>query len=199
MAEVVLEGVEKIYPGGIRAVDGLSLTISSGELLALVGPSGSGKTTALRLLAGLEAPTRGLLRIAGRVVNQLAPHRRDVALVFQRPALYPHLTVRQNLAFGLELRHGNWFLGLSRADRKAIAGRVREAAAILRLEPLLERRPGQLSGGEQQRVALGRALVRRPSVLLLDEPFSNLDPGLRLEMRREMHLLRPKSTSQYCM
>ncbi len=142
MAEVVLEGVEKTYPGGIRAVDGLSLTISSGELLALVGPSGSGKTTALRLLAGLETPTRGLLRIAGRVVNQLPPHRRDVALVFQRPALYPHLTVRQNLAFGLELRHGNWFLGLSRGDRKAIAGRVQEAAAILRLEPLLGAGPG---------------------------------------------------------
>jgi multiple sugar transport system ATP-binding protein len=190
MAAVELEQVEKTFPDGICAVNGLNLAISSGEMLTLVGPSGSGKTTTLRLLAGLETPTGGLVRFAGRVVNRVPAHQRNVALVFQRPALYPHLTVRQNLAFSLQLRKNSWFWGLSRLAKTEMDRSVRETASLLRLDGVLQRRPAELSGGEQQRVALGRALVRRPSVLLLDEPFSNLDPGLRLEMRREMHLLR---------
>jgi multiple sugar transport system ATP-binding protein len=187
----------------VTAVDDLSLTIPDGELVVLVGPSGCGKTTTLRLIAGLETPSAGLIRIDGRAVNALPPRQRDVALVFQRPTLYPHLTVAQNLAFGVQMRQGAgrsrlllWrFLRPARyaeAVRRQhdLAGRVADAARTLGLADLLGRRPGQLSGGQQQRVALGRALVRRPAVFLLDEPLSNLDPGLRHEMRRELHLLQ---------
>jgi multiple sugar transport system ATP-binding protein len=192
MTEVVLEHVGKTYPNGVRAVRDVSLRVSPGELVVLVGPSGSGKTTTLRLIAGLEAPTSGLIRIAGRVVNREAPHRRNVAMVFQRPALYPHLDVRANLGFGLALRGPPFWLArirrwLGTAD--PVAERIGEVARLLRLDGLLDRRPAELSGGQQQRVALGRALVRRPAVFLFDEPLSNLDARLRLEMRRELHLL----------
>jgi multiple sugar transport system ATP-binding protein len=191
-AEVVLERVGKTYPNDVRAVRDVSLRIGAGELVVLVGPSGSGKTTTLRLIAGLETPTSGLIRIAGRVVNGEPPHRRDVAMVFQRPALYPHLSVRANLGFGLALRGPPPLLaGMRRwlGGTDPGAGRIEEVARLLRLEGLLERRPAELSGGQQLRVALGRALVRRPAVFLLDEPLSNLDARLRLELRRELHLL----------
>jgi multiple sugar transport system ATP-binding protein len=178
MAQVTLEQVGKTYPGGVAAVRDLSLRVDDGELIALVGPSGSGKTTLLRLIAGLEAPTTGTIRIGDQVVNDVPPHRREVAMVFQRPALYPHLSVRANLGFGLKMRH-------SEADK----AEIERVAGQLGLMDVLERRPDTLSGGQQQRVALGRALVRRPAVFLLDEPLSNLDARLRLEMRRELHLL----------
>jgi ABC-type sugar transport system ATPase subunit len=179
MAEVALEQVDKTYPGGVAALRQVSLRAEDGELLALVGPSGSGKTTLLRLIAGLEAPTAGTVSIGGRAVNGLPPHRRDVAMVFQRPALYPHLSVRANLDFGLKMR------------RRGFAGPpVEEVARWLGLSDVLDRLPGTLSGGQQQRVALGRALVRRPAVFLLDKPLADLDARLRLEMRRELHLLR---------
>jgi multiple sugar transport system ATP-binding protein len=154
-------------------------------LVAVVGPSGCGKTTTLRLIAGLEEPTEGDVCIAGRVVNRVPIRERDVAMVFQRPALYPHLRVRDNLAFGAALRSSWWGGG-----RRALGKRVAETAAALGLSGLLDRYPGQLSGGQQQRVALGRALVRQPALFLLDEPLSNLDAGLRAEMRRELHLLQ---------
>jgi multiple sugar transport system ATP-binding protein len=188
MAEVVLECVSKTYPNGVRAVRDLSLTIADGELIVLVGPSGCGKTTTLRLIAGLETPTSGTIRIDGRVVNGEPPHRRDVAMVFQRPALYPHLNVRQNLGFGLALRDGGWpWASQTRlAERRE---RVARTAQLLELSDLLDRRPNELSGGQQQRAALGRALVREPAVFLLDEPLSNLDARLRMEMRRELLLL----------
>jgi multiple sugar transport system ATP-binding protein len=200
MAEVTLEHVGKFFPNGVTAVHDLNLNISSGELIAVVGPSGSGKTTTLRLIAGLEEPSSGTVRIGGQVVNHLPPHRRNVALVFQRPVLYPHLTVRDNLAFSLRLtRRRRWLAGLLGGRRRRaealqetqhVAGRVTEVARLLHLEELLERRPDQLSGGQQQRVALGRALVRGPAVFLLDEPLGNLEFRLRLEMRRELHLLQ---------
>jgi multiple sugar transport system ATP-binding protein len=188
MADVVLEGVSKTYPNGVRAVRDLSLTIADGELIVLVGPSGCGKTTTLRLIAGLEAPTSGIIRIDGRVVNGEPPHRRDVAMVFQRPALYPHLNVRKNLGFGLALRDGGW-PWVSRARLTERRERVAHTAQLLELSDLLDRRPNELSGGQQQRAALGRALVREPAVFLLDEPLSNLDARLRMEMRRELLLL----------
>ncbi|MHB1425823.1 MAG: ABC transporter ATP-binding protein [Gemmataceae bacterium] len=181
MAEVVLEKVGKTYPGGVAALRQVSLRVEDGEFVALVGPSGSGKTTLLRLIAGLETPTCGSIRIGARVVQDIPPHRRDVAMVFQRPALYPHLSVYGNLAFALKRR--------DRHRTAEIDLRVREAAQQLGLTDVLERRPATLSGGQQQRVALGRALVREPAVFLLDEPLSNLDARLRLEMRRELHLL----------
>jgi multiple sugar transport system ATP-binding protein len=196
MAEVALEHVSKHYTPGAAALDDLTLTVADGELVVLVGPSGCGKTTTLRLIAGLETPTSGTIRINGEVVNALPPRRRDVALVFQRPTLYPHLTVADNLAFGARMRDGAGLLGRLRqvvrgsqsADELAL--RVRDTAELLGLTDVLSRRPAQLSGGQQQRVALGRALVRRPAAFLLDEPLSNLDPGLRHEMRRELHLLQ---------
>ncbi len=191
MAEVVLERVHKTYPNGVRAVCDLNLTVADGELIVLVGPSGCGKTTTLRLIAGLETPTSGTIRINGRVVNAEPPHRRDVAMVFQRPALYPHLNVRDNLGFGLALRRN--VPGAERAER------VARTARLLELSDLLDRRPNELSGGQQQRAALGRALVREPAVFLLDEPLSNLDARLRMEMRRELHLLhrRLRATMVY--
>jgi multiple sugar transport system ATP-binding protein len=191
MAEVILEGVSKRYPNGVEAVRDLTLTVADGELLVLVGPSGCGKTTTLRLIAGLEELTAGRIRIGGQVVNGRPPRDRDVAMVFQRPALYPYLTVRENLAFGLRLRlAGGWpFRREAFRRQRLIHDRVERAASMLKVEEVMDRLPGQLSGGQQQRVALGRALVREPAAFLLDEPLSNLDARLRTEMRRELHLL----------
>ena len=191
MAEVVLERVHKTYPNGVQAVRDLNLTVADGELIVLVGPSGCGKTTTLRLIAGLETPTGGTIRINGRVVNAEPTHRRNVAMVFQRPALYPHLNVRENLGFGLVLRRK-----VPKAEQQE---RVARTARLLELSDLLDRRPNELSGGQQQRAALGRALVREPAVFLLDEPLSNLDARLRMEMRRELHLLhrRLRATMVY--
>lgn len=183
MAAVCLEQLVKVFPGGVRAVDGLSLAVPDGQLLVLVGPSGCGKTTTLRLVAGLERPTAGSVLIDGRPVDRLPPRRRDVAMVFQHHALYPHLSVRGNLAFGLKLR---------RTPRAEVRRRVDEAAALLDIADLLERRPAALSGGQQQRAALGRAIVRRPKVFLLDEPLSSLDAPLRARMRAEVRRLHGK-------
>jgi len=177
MAEVWLENVTKIYPGPVRAVDNLFLKIADGEIIVLVGPSGCGKSTTLRMVAGLETVTAGTIRIGDRVVNDVAPRERDVAIVFQNYALYPHMTVYKNMAFGLKLR---------RLPRAEIDGKVRSAARLLGIEGLLGRKPKALSGGQQQRVAVGRAIVRTPRVFLFDEPLSNLDAKLRLEMRAEL-------------
>ncbi len=177
MAEVILEHVSKTFPGGVRAVQDLSLTVLDGEFLVLVGPSGCGKSTALRCIAGLEEATEGVIRIGGRKVNDLEPRDRDVAMVFQNYALYPHMTVGQNIAFPLKMH---------RVPGAEIQARVKEAADILGLTDLLDRRPRALSGGQQQRVALGRSLVRKPAVFLFDEPLSNLDANLRTEMRTEI-------------
>ncbi len=174
MADVALENVAKVYPRGIRAVDGLNLRIEDGQFVVLVGPSGCGKSTTLRLVAGLEQVTSGTIRIGDRAVNDLAPRERDVAMVVQSFALYPHLTVYGNMALGLKLR---------RESRTEIDRRVRETAFDLDIADLLDRKPGMLSGGQRQRVALGRALVRRPRVFLLDEPLSNLDEDLRADLR----------------
>ncbi len=183
MARVTLENVHKVYPGGRAAVRGVSLEVADGEFLVLVGPSGCGKSTILRTIAGLEAATEGVLRIGDRVVNDVAPKDRDLAMVFQSYALYPHMSVYDNVAFGLRLR------GVKRAD---LDRRVRAAATVLGIESLLDRRPAQLSGGQRQRVALGRALVREPAVFLLDEPLSNLDARMRLQMRIEIGRLHRK-------
>ena len=177
MATVSLDHVRKVYPNGHVAVAGASFDVGDGELLVLVGPSGCGKTTLLRMIAGLETVSAGTLRIGGRVVNEVAPKDRDIAMVFQNYALYPHMTVAENLGFGLRLR------GMPRAD---IARRVDEVARLLELEQQLDARPAALSGGQRQRVALGRAMVRQPAVFLLDEPLSNLDARLRLAMRVEI-------------
>ncbi|MGN6789834.1 MAG: ABC transporter ATP-binding protein [Rhodanobacteraceae bacterium] len=177
MATVRLDNVRKVYDNGKVAVAGASFTVSDGELLVLVGPSGCGKTTLLRAIAGLESITSGTIAIDGRTVNDLAPRERDIAMVFQNYALYPHMTVAENLAFGLKLR------GHARAE---IEKRVADAARMLGLEDLLQARPRRLSGGQRQRVALGRALVREPRVFLLDEPLSNLDAKLRVAMRVEI-------------
>ncbi len=190
MADVGLEQIAKTYANGVQALHDVTLHAADGELLVLVGPSGCGKTTLLRLIAGLETLTHGQIRLGGRLIDREPPHRRDVAMVFQRPALYPHLSVRDNLSFGLDLRRSwserlrSWFRRNGTTDE-----RIREAAVLLELTDVLDRRPAELSGGQQQRVALGRALVRRPAVFLLDEPLSNLDARLRLEMRRQLHLL----------
>ena len=177
MASVDFEHVEKVYAGGIGALFDLCLAVADGELLAVVGPSGCGKSTLLRILAGLEAPTRGTLRIGGEPVNERTPQQRNVAMVFQDYALYPHRSVRGNLAFPLEMR---------RIPRDEIGRRVAAVADLLGLAPLLERRPSELSGGERQRVAMGRALVREPTAFLLDEPLSNLDAKLRVHVRAEI-------------
>jgi multiple sugar transport system ATP-binding protein len=190
MAVVELEHIEKVFPGGVRAVVDLSLRIDDGELLVCVGPSGCGKSTVLRMVAGLEEPTAGTLRIDGRVVNALAPQERNVAMVFQDYALYPHLTARGNLEFPLRMR------GL-RGD--AMAREVERIAGLLELVPLLDRLPKELSGGQRQRVAMGRALVRAPTVFLLDEPLSNLDARLRVQVRAEIEEIqtRTRTTTLY--
>ena len=180
MGAVRFSDVHKSY-GDNAVVHGLDLDIADGEFMVLVGPSGSGKTTALRMLAGLESITAGEIRIGDRVVNQIAPRERDIAMVFQDYALYPQMTVFDNLAFGLRRR---------KTPKPEIERRVREAAASLDLEPYLDRKPGQLSGGQAQRVALGRALVRQPEVFLMDEPLSNLDAKLRTQTRGEIKRLQ---------
>ena len=177
MAEVTLERVTKRFSDDVVALDDLSLEVGDGEFLILVGPSGCGKTTALRIVAGLERSTSGTVRIGDRVVNGVSPRDRDIAMVFQNYALYPHMTVYKNLAFGLKER---------KTPKPEIERRVREASAILGLDELLKRRPAQLSGGQRQRVAMGRALVREPKAFLLDEPLSNLDAKLRVQMRAEL-------------
>jgi multiple sugar transport system ATP-binding protein len=187
MAELVLAEVSKTYAGNVLGVEDINLDVKDRELVVVVGPSGCGKTTTLRLIAGLEQTTRGEVRIGGQVVNDWPPQDRNVAMVFQDYALYPHLTVFGNLAFGLRLRRRQ--LGLTAAE---IEQRVAAVADVLRLTTLLNRKPRQLSGGERQRVAFGRALVREPSVFLLDEPLSGLDLPLRLELRREILALRER-------
>ena len=187
MARVVIENLSKSFPGAngepVRAVQDLSLTVEDRELLALVGPSGSGKTTTLRLLAGLEEIDAGTISIDGAVMNQVPPQDRDIAMVFQNSALYPHLTAFENMAFGLTLR---------KIPRSEIEQRVRDAAQLLDLAPCLDRLPGALSGGQRQRVAVGRAIVRRPTVFLFDEPLSNLDAPLRAQMRAELRRLHDR-------
>jgi len=177
MASVELDGINKVYENGFHAVHDLSIAVADGEFLVLVGPSGCGKSTALRMVAGLEDISSGELRIGGKRVNELEPQDRDIAMVFQSYALYPHMTVGDNMAYGLKLRK------MPKAD---IAARVQKAADMLELTPLLERRPAQLSGGQRQRVAMGRAIVREPQVFLMDEPLSNLDAKLRVQMRAEI-------------
>jgi len=180
MPSLDLVSVSKSYGNGHRAVDRLSLRVEPGELLVLVGPSGCGKSSLLRMIAGLEEVSEGEIRFGDRVVNELPPRDRDVAMVFQNYALYPHMTVFQNMAFGLELR---------KRPREEIDRVVRETASMLGLETMLSRKPRELSGGERQRVALGRAMVRKPSLFLFDEPLSNLDARLRVQMRAEIHRL----------
>ena len=177
MASISLEAVRKVYPNGFEAVHGLDLEIADGELMVVVGPSGCGKTTALRMIAGLELLSSGAIRIGDEIVNEVAPRDRDVAMVFQNYALYPQMNVAANIGFGLQMR---------RLPKQEVAGRVREAARILGLTEVLDRRPGQLSGGQRQRVAMGRAIVREPNVFLMDEPLSNLDAKLRVQMRAEV-------------
>ncbi len=177
MAEIVFDGVTKRYPGGHEAVRALDLEIAEGEFLVLVGPSGCGKSTALRMVAGLEDITEGRILIGGEVANDLSPRDRNIAMVFQSYALYPHLTVAENIGFGLRVR------GATKPD---IAKKVKQAAEILELDALLSRKPPQLSGGQRQRVAMGRAIVREPRAFLMDEPLSNLDARLRVQMRAEI-------------
>jgi multiple sugar transport system ATP-binding protein len=187
MADVAFNEVDKIYENGVQAVFGLTLDIHDGEFLVLVGPSGCGKTTALRMVAGLEDISDGTLTIGGRVVNDVSPKERDIAMVFQNYALYPHLSVAENIAFGLRLR---------KTDKKVIAERVAWAAKMLDLAPYLDRRPKELSGGQRQRVAMGRAIVRQPQVFLMDEPLSNLDAKLRVQMRADIaHLQHELGTT----
>ncbi|MBX5481603.1 MAG: sn-glycerol-3-phosphate ABC transporter ATP-binding protein UgpC [Myxococcaceae bacterium] len=189
MSEVILSGIQKAF-GDNLIVKGVDLQIRSGEFLVMLGPSGCGKTTLLRLIAGLEQIDEGELRINGRRMNEVPPRDRDVAMVFQSYALYPHMTVRENMAFGLTLR---------KMDKAEIARRVQEAAQLLELSDLLDRKPKQLSGGQRQRVAMGRAIVRQPSIFLFDEPLSNLDTALRVQMRGELARLhrRLKATMIY--
>jgi multiple sugar transport system ATP-binding protein len=177
MAEIVLEDVSKVFADGTEAVSSLDLSIGDGEFMVLVGPSGCGKTTALRMVAGLESISQGTIRIGERVVNTVPPKERDIAMVFQNYALYPHMTVYDNMAFGLKLQ---------KIPKQEIDNRVREAAKILGLDELLKRKPKALSGGQRQRVAMGRAIVRHPRAFLMDEPLSNLDAKLRVQMRSEI-------------
>ncbi|MFN8177987.1 MAG: sn-glycerol-3-phosphate ABC transporter ATP-binding protein UgpC [bacterium] len=180
MADVVLDHVWKTYPGGVVAVRDVSFSVAHGEFLVIVGPSGCGKSTTLRMVAGLEEISQGTISIGGRVVNDVAPKDRDIAMVFQNYALYPHMTVWDNMAFGLKMR---------KMAKPEIERRVREAAEILELTELLGRKPKALSGGQRQRVAVGRAIVRHPKVFLFDEPLSNLDAKLRVQMRSEISRL----------
>ncbi|GAA1784655.1 MULTISPECIES: sn-glycerol-3-phosphate ABC transporter ATP-binding protein UgpC [Streptomonospora] len=183
MAKIVLDGVDKVYSGGVKAVDNLNLEINDGEFMVLVGPSGCGKSTGLRMIAGLEEITGGDLYIGDEVVNDRPPKDRDIAMVFQNYALYPHMTVEQNLAFGLKLR---------KIPKPEIQKRVQEAASMLGLESYLKRRPAALSGGQRQRVAMGRAIVREPQAFLMDEPLSNLDAKLRVQMRASLNQLHER-------
>jgi multiple sugar transport system ATP-binding protein len=177
MAQITFDGVSKVFPDGTVAVRSLDLQVPDGSLIVLVGPSGCGKTTALRMVAGLEEISAGEVRIGDRVVNDVAPKDRDIAMVFQNYALYPHMSVFENMAFGLKLR---------RMKKPEIESRVEDAAKVLALYDLLSRKPGQLSGGQRQRVAMGRAIVREPQAFLMDEPLSNLDAKLRVQMRAEI-------------
>ena len=177
MADVQLKEVDKIYEGGVHAVQDLSLYVKDGEFLVLVGPSGCGKTTALRMIAGLEEISDGTVTIGGRVVNDLSPKDRDIAMVFQNYALYPHLSVADNIGFGLRLR---------KMPKGVVSERVAWAAKLLDLSPYLDRKPRELSGGQRQRVAMGRAIVREPQVFLMDEPLSNLDAKLRVQIRERL-------------
>src|SRR5262245_39817786 len=190
MAQIQLEALTKTYAGAIRAVDNVNLTVASGEWLALVGPSGCGKTTALRLIAGLEMPTSGSILIGGQTMTGVPPGRRDITMLFQRPALFPNRTVLGNILFGMKLRQ-NWPHWLwRRNDKSALRGR--ETARLLKIDEILDRYPAELSGGEQQRVALGRAITRQAAVGLLDEPFGNLDAPLRRKFLHELPLLRDR-------
>ena len=177
MASVELDGINKVYDNGFHAVFDLSIDVPDGEFLVLVGPSGCGKSTALRMVAGLEDISSGELRIGGRRVNELEPQERDIAMVFQSYALYPHMSVGDNIAYGLKLR---------KMPKDEMNARIKKAADMLELTPLLDRKPKQLSGGQRQRVAMGRAIVREPQVFLMDEPLSNLDAKLRVQMRAEI-------------
>src|SRR4051794_644574 len=181
MAEIALEDITKRYPDGFEAVKHMDLDVPDGEFIILVGPSGCGKSTALRMIAGLEDITDGELKIGGDVVNDLAPKDRDIAMVFQNYALYPHMSVRDNMGFALRLRG---------VDKEEINKKVEDAARVLDLEPHLDRKPSQLSGGQRQRVAMGRAIVRDPAAFLRDEPLSNLDAKLRVQMRTEVSRLQ---------
>ncbi len=177
MANVTLKNIKKTYDNGFQAVKGIDLEVADKEFMILVGPSGCGKTTSLRMVAGLEEITEGEMSIGDRVVNDIAPKDRNIAMVFQNYALYPHMTVYDNMAFGLKLQ---------KTPKPEIKERIEKAAKILGIEPLLDRKPKQLSGGQRQRVALGRAIVRKPEVFLMDEPLSNLDAKLRVQMRAEL-------------
>src|SRR5271165_2298355 len=181
MATVDMEKINKVYENGFHAVKDFSLDVAEGEFMVLVGPSGCGKTTALRMVAGLEDITSGTLRIGGKVVNDETPKERDIAMVFQNYALYPHMTVAENIGFALKLR---------KLPKPEITAKVKDAAEILGLTEWLDRKPGQLSGGQRQRVAMGRAIVREPSVFLMDEPLSNLDAKLRVQMRAEVQRIQ---------
>jgi multiple sugar transport system ATP-binding protein len=183
MATVELKGIGKVYDGGVRAVDNVNITVEDQEFVVLVGPSGCGKTTTLRMVAGLEDITEGDLLIDGNLMNEIPPKDRDIAMVFQNYALYPHMTVFDNMAFGLKIR---------KYDKHEIEQRVAEAAQILDIEELLDRKPKALSGGQRQRVAVGRAIVRKPKVFLFDEPLSNLDAKLRVQMRAEISSLHTR-------
>ncbi|MCL6095130.1 MAG: sn-glycerol-3-phosphate ABC transporter ATP-binding protein UgpC [Actinobacteria bacterium] len=177
MATIELDQVSKVFPGGTKAVSELNLNVADGEFMVLVGPSGCGKTTTLRMVAGLEEVSSGTVKIGNRVVNNVSPKDRDIAMVFQNYALYPHMTVAKNIGFALRMR---------RTPKDVIEAKVKEAAHILGLTEVLDRKPGQLSGGQRQRVAMGRAIVREPSAFLMDEPLSNLDAKLRVQMRAEV-------------
>ena len=212
MAQVALQSVTKVFPGGVKAVDDIDLIIADQEFIVLVGPSGCGKSTTLRMVAGLEDITAGHIYIGDHLVNDVAPKDRDIAMVFQNYALYPHMTVYKNMAFGLMMRrrHAGWDNPLAaviapgkyrqaRQERRAIRDRVNGAAEMLGIEELLRRRPKELSGGQRQRVAVGRAIVREPKAFLFDEPLSNLDAKLRIEMRGELKALhrRVQTTTIY--